>query len=63
MHVVMAIGRRRTNAMMNRCVCRVEGGCVKGGESSLREEASGRSGGFKNVTRALEVSAKGHGNV
>lgn len=63
MHVVMAIGRRRTNAMMNRCVCRVEGGCVT--EESqvqgrkLREEVAG----LKTVTRALEVSAKGHGNV
>lgn len=63
MHVVMAIGRRRTNAMMNRCVCRVEGGCVKEESQVQGKEASGRSGGFKNVTRALEVSAKGHGNV
>ena len=45
MHVVMAIGRRRTNAMMNRCVCRVEGGCVKEEsqvqERKLREEVAG----------------------
>ena len=45
MHVVMAIGRRRTNAMMNRCVCRVEGGCARRREGQvqgrkLREEVA-----------------------
>ena len=46
MHVVMAMGRRRTNAMMNRwcissCGCVKEEGKVKFKGRKLREEVAG----------------------
>lgn len=55
MHVVMAIGRRRTKAMIADVCIKFEVFVYKMREEgvSTLSKARGESGGFKNVTRLL----------
>ena len=64
MHVVMAIGRRRTKAILRDVVlllCTAERVNMSRREREIDirlvdEEDSRRSGGFKNATRTIQVS-------